>query len=64
MKKLRVTGVRLIDGGRPVDGRRVELTCTEKELPAVRERLKVEMANEYLERLEVDLQYVELEVQE
>lgn len=59
MKKLQVTGARLIDGGRPVDGRRVELTCTEKELPAVREKLKAEMANEYLERLEVDLQYTE-----
>ena len=64
MKKLRVTGVRLIDGGKPVDGIRVDLTCTEKELPDLRERMKAELAKEYLERLEVDLQYVELEVQE
>lgn len=64
MKKILVTGARLIDGGKPVDGKRLDLTCTEKELPDLRERLKAELAEEYLERLEVDLQYVELEVEE
>lgn len=54
----------LVEFGKPVYGRPVDETCTEKELPALRERLKTELAEEYLERLEVDLQYVELEVEE
>ena len=51
----------LVEFGKPVYGRPVDETCTEKELPALRERLKTELAKEYLARLEVDLQYIELE---
>lgn len=48
-----------MEDGKPVYGKPVNRTCTREELEAMREGLKAELAGEFWERLEVDLQYTE-----
>ena len=58
---IRITRAVLVEDGKPVYGKPVNRTCTREGLEAMREELKAELAGKYLARLEVDLQYIELE---
>ena len=59
MGTIRITRAVLVEDGKPVYGKPVNRTCTREELEATRESLKAELAGEFWERLEVDLQYTE-----